>query len=515
MSKKIILVIIIIFLLSLGIYLGFLKKEKPELSLTQVSRGTVTQEVSETGQVKVGEEINLSFKNAGRIEKISVRVGELIKESQVLAGLDTQELKIQLEEAQANLSISQAKLDKLLAGASPEEIQIAKTKVSNAQISLDGAKKDLTDSYEDALLTLDDTYLKIDNALEIVKTIQRTYFTSYDQESIRVIESRDKIENNLSKVKVYLDLAKSNSQPESVETALAETKKSLEATFSGLTIVRQICEEPSYRDRVSSTNKTSLDNQRTNINTALTNITNSQQTISTNKLSLELSRGKLQLSQDELNLLIAKPRQEDIDLYQAQVNQAQTKIQLLENQLEDAVLKSPVSGQVKKISKKEGETVQPMRQDAVISLLPSLPFEIEADIYEEDVVKMDINNLVDISLVAFPGQVFQGKVISIEPAEKVIEGVVYYQVTIVFEKEPPQGLKPGMTADLIIKTVSKENVLIIPESSIQKKEGKSIIQVFKNGLISEREIEIGLRGSNELVEVISGLKEGEEVILTP
>jgi hypothetical protein len=42
---------------------------------------------------------------------------------------------------------------------------------------------------------------------------------------------------------------------------------------------------------------------------------------------------------------------------------------------------------------------------------------------------------------------------------------------------------------------------------------KTIVEVFKNNSIEEREIEVGLKGTNDLVEVISGLKEGEEVIL--
>jgi len=184
----------------------------------------------------------------------------------------------------------------------------------------------------------------------------------------------------------------------------------------------------------------------------------------------------------------------------------------LENQIEDTVLRSPVDGQVTKINKRVGEQVQPMLKDPVISLLPVAPFEVEVDIYEEDIVKINVGNSVDIVLTPFPDEILKGKVVSIDPVEKLIEGVVYYEITIDFE-DPPEKLKPGMTADVIIKTASRENVLVIPEEAIEKKDGKVIVQVFIGKTPQEREIEIGLIGSDDMVEVISGLKEGEEVVI--
>jgi len=534
MSKKIILTIVVILLLAVGIYQGFLKKEEPVFTLAEVSRGNIVQEVSETGVVKKGEEINLSFKNTGRIEKIYVEVGNQIKSGENLAKLGTTQLQIQLQEAKAALDLAQAQLEKLLAGASQEEIQMAETAIDNAETALKStqqnledveasAEEDLKAAYEDALNVLDDSYLKADNALRVADLIQRAYFVQSDQEGIRVRDNKDKIEKAISQVEPYLDTAKTDSTHSNIDIALPQMKDALDKIYSALRFIREVCEQPTYRNNVSSADKTSLDTQKAYINTALTNVTNSQQTISSTKVTNESdintaksaisqAEGALKLARDELTLLLASPRQEDINLYEAQVNQAEAQVNLLENQIQDATLTSPVNGQITKINKRVGEMVQPMLQDAVITLLPAAPFEIEADIYEEEVVKMNIGNQVSISLVAFPEQVFQGKVISIKPAEKIIEGVVYYGVAIAFE-EIPEGVKPGMTADVIIKTASKENVLIVPQDALQKKDNKTIVEVLKEGNIENREIEAGLFGSNDMVEVISGLEEGETIIL--
>ena len=105
-----------------------------------------------------------------------------------------------------------------------------------------------------------------------------------------------------------------------------------------------------------------------------------------------------------------------------------------------------------------------------------------------------------------------GKVISIDPVEKLIEGVVYYETTISFD-DILAGLKPGMTADLTIHAASKENVLTIPKGAIQEKDGKITVEVLNGKSTQQKEIKIGLKGSNDLIEVVSGLEEGEEIIV--
>ena len=55
--------------------------------------------------------------------------------------------------------------------------------------------------------------------------------------------------------------------------------------------------------------------------------------------------------------------------------------------------------------------------------------------------------------------------------------------------------------------------MIISEDAVQEKDGKTIVEVLLAGGTEEREVEVGLEGSDDMVEIISGLKEGEKVIL--
>jgi len=527
--KKIIIILVAI-LLVVEIYLIFFKKDKLDFTISTVSRGTVTQEISETGTIKKGEKIDLSFKSPGKVEKIYVKVGEEVKTGDSLAKLDSRQLSIQLNEAKASLDLYSAQFNKLLSGASLQEIQIVETAKDNAEISSISAQQSLTDirlqaenslasAYEDALNSLDDAYLKIYNSFNSADSIQRTYFVSNNQEDIKVRENVGIISTAMSGAKSYLDVAKVSSKRSDTDTALSKMKNYLSVVSEALKIIRENCEAASYRDRVTSTEKTSLDTYRGYINTALTSIATSQQTISSTKTTndyninvaqarVSAAEGAFNSAQNEYSRVTADPRQEDVDLYGAQVNQAKARVSLLESQISDTTLRSPTNGQIATIEKKEGEIVQGI----MITLLPSSPFEVRADIYEEDVVKMKVGNSVQISLVAFPNQIFTGKVIEVDPAGKLIDGVVYYETKIDFDNVP-EGIKSEMTADINIRTDMKENVLFVSGSAIQTVNGKNIVQVLEDKKIIDREVVIGLEGIDNMVEIISGLKEGEKIAI--
>ncbi len=531
MRKKIIFGIIIAFVvLAIVVWRGFIKEKEPEFLLAKAEMGAVVREVSETGSVKISDKIELGFNNSGRLEKIYVETGYKVETGQKLAQLDASQLYIELSESQAALEVTQADYNKLLAGSSAEEIKIAETGVFNAQINLKTsrqnlkdveaeAEEDLAQAYEDGLDVLDDGYLKIYNAYNVVSDVQRTYFTASDQEGSEAREKKQIIENALDQAEIYIEQAKNGSN-EKIDNALVKIKNTLTDTIDALTVVRNMAETPLYRNQVSSSDKTSLDNQKSYVSTARTSIISSQQTISSTKISNETNinsaqadvsskEAALQKAEDELALKKAGPTQENIDLYAAKINQAKAKVSLLNNKIQDSVLKSPASGQITEIKKKKGETVQ--ASEPVISFLAQGPFQIEVDIYEEDIVEVKPGLTTRITLAAFPDKVFQGKVVSVDPAEKLIDNVVYYRVIIGLEGEA-EGIKPGMTADIVVETAKKENVLTVPRGALTKKNGKTTVQVFENGKSQEQEVEVGLEGEDS-AEILSGLSEGDQIIL--
>jgi len=501
-NKKKIVVTILVVLLIFSIYQAFFKKNKNGINLAEVERGTITQEVSETGKIKKGEEIDLNFENSGKIEKIYVKVGDNVTANQDLAKLDTSQLYIQLKEAEANFDVINAK-------KSDAQISLkdAQDKLEDA---IAAADKTIEEDYKDALATLDDAYLKTYNALIFINYLRDTYFNRGDEQSINVLEDKVKIERAFNQIKSYTETAKSSLKDEDIDIALSKTEDALSDVKIGLEEARKEMETIVYKDIISSTNKSALDTHKLNINTVYASVISAQQNISLAKIN---NKTNIDTAQSTISSLENQLKQSETGLYQAQLSQAQAQISLLENQINDATLKSPIEGQITKVNKGEGELVQPTSQDAFVTVLPKVSFELETNIYEEDVIKMEIGNPVEISLIAIPGKVFNGKVAVIDPAEELIEGVVYYKVTIVFDEELPQSAKPGMTADVKIITSEKENVLTVPQETIQKKNGNKIIQVYKNKKTEDREVVTGLEVSDGLVEIVSGLQEGEKIII--
>jgi len=531
MRKKIIIIGAVLAVILIGGYfLFFTRNGKEQYKTATVSFGEVIREVSETGAVKVSEKINIGFKYSGKIKKIGVAVGDKVLSGQELAELDTSELYIKLSEARAALEAAEADYQKLLAGSSVEEIRVAEAEAYNAQVSLSnaeqnledveiGAAEDLNQAYKNALDTLDDAYLKAYNAQNAVESIRRTYFSSSDQESTKVKENEAIIENSLVQIGLNVSLAQDGSDQD-IETALSKTKEELADIKKALEIIREITEAIKYRDVVSDADKTILDNQKLYIITIRSDVVSDEQTISTVKItnktninaakaSVASAQAALQKARDQLELKKAGPVQEDINLYLAKIKQAEANVSLLNNKIAESVLRAPLPGQIIEINKKKGETVQPT--DYVFSFLPSGDFQVEADIYEEDIVDIKEGDPVKINLPAFPDEELTGKVVSVNPAEKLIDGVVYYEVNIIFE-EIREGIKPGMTADIVIETNRKENVLVIPREALEKRNGIKIVKVLYGNQIENREIKTGLEGDN-YVEIISGLSKGEQVII--
>ena len=79
-----------------------------------------------------------------KVDEIQEHIAYMV--SQNLVKLESNQLYIQLSEAQANLSVTKARLDKLVNGESIDEIKVTEISVTNAQISLDTANKNLNDA---------------------------------------------------------------------------------------------------------------------------------------------------------------------------------------------------------------------------------------------------------------------------------------------------------------------------------------------------------------------------------
>lgn len=147
-TKKVInwLVVIIVILIIIAFGYNYYKKaaiSSAEYVTAKVERGNLEQTVSATGTIKPLSEVELNFKNAGKIVAINAQKGDKVKEGDVLAKQDDVSFQISVQQAQANLTSAIATLNQLKAGASEEDIEVARKNVDSAQTAYDNAVKNL------------------------------------------------------------------------------------------------------------------------------------------------------------------------------------------------------------------------------------------------------------------------------------------------------------------------------------------------------------------------------------
>jgi HlyD family secretion protein len=153
MNKKTLLITTGVAIIISGIVgLFFLKHDNAHYELVTVKRGDLLQEVSASGKVESSSKIDLHFKNSGKLVEMNVKVGKKVSAGQLLAKQDTSQLDAQVLEMQAGIDLQNAKLQQLISGASPEDINVYETAIVNAEQSLEDSKKNIIDKIKNFVI---------------------------------------------------------------------------------------------------------------------------------------------------------------------------------------------------------------------------------------------------------------------------------------------------------------------------------------------------------------------------
>jgi RND family efflux transporter MFP subunit len=184
-------------------------------------------------------------------------------------------------------------------------------------------------------------------------------------------------------------------------------------------------------------------------------------------------------------------------------------------QLQQRIVYSPIAGLITRYEATVGELA--VAHTPLVTII-SDSLAIEAFVPEVDSAKVSLGDEAVFTLDAYGSDAeFQARVAAVDPAETVIDGVSSYKTTMELV-EPDTRIKSGMTANIEIFTDRRESVIAIPQRAVVAKEGKKFVRVIqrdKSGKSTFKEAAVvtGLQGSDGRVEIISGLREGDEVAL--
>src|SRR6476659_3974582 len=170
-------------------------------------------------------------------------------------------------------------------------------------------------------------------------------------------------------------------------------------------------------------------------------------------------------------------------------------------------LTSPISGIVIERNGTIGATVG---SDAnVFKIIDASRVWIDANVFEKDLERVRRGQEVKVSVPAFPGATFSGRVILVS---SVVDPETR-SVKVRTEVPNPDGrLKPDMFANVEIITDLHRAAISIPESAVLNDEGKTVVFVAEGNGYKKRQVQAGIQ-NNDRVEIVDGLNAGDKVVV--
>jgi HlyD family secretion protein len=420
-----------------------------------VGTQNIIDQVVLSGRTESISSVSLGFADSGRVNRVFVTEGQIVKKGQVLAELEMGDLIAQLSSARAELTIARANMNT----------------VNNQQDALvETAKRALYGSLEAYPI---DTF-----STKSSPTIYGSYNGNEDGEyKLEIYSSSAPTGASVS----YSGL-ESGVTPLTVGNRIALGTKGLYIQFpdANYANMKWVIPVPNNRSSTYAGLKAAYDTAVASRNVATGNAGN--------------------------NAL----------LLQARVDQANATINQINSAIARRKITAPFSGTISSVDLKEGESTIGISKDTSpgVSMLATDQYKVVIKIPEIDVARVSANTPVSINLDAYgPDVQFAGTLTTINPAETIVDGVPVYEGTVLFT-DRDERIRSGMTATVTIKIGEKNGVIAIPGSYIRedKVARKFYVQIVDaDNKTSEREIKPGIRGSDGMTEILSGINTGEIV----
>ncbi|MBI2064497.1 MAG: biotin/lipoyl-binding protein [Candidatus Yanofskybacteria bacterium] len=480
----------------------------PDYEFMTISRGELVQEVSVTGKVRPAQEVDLQFESSGRVATINYKVGDKINTGAVIASLDNQDLQAAVISAKADLEKTQRDFNSI---NDPAVYSALRVELENAKINLEQVTKksdaDLAADYSSAFNVMREAMTQLDTSSVILEYLRKTYFeTNYFIEPT-VKQYQVKVNSGLDRVlAIFPEINQSNIivpelyvRMDSALLELSDTCQSLRSAFTFL----QTQIQANTNLISSSTDRASVNTEATAISSDLSAVSSAIRDIAdqgvANQKSIADANAKLATAQATF------PTSEDILKKQSALLSAQS-------QLRKTLIIAPFVGVIGKIDIERGQTISSSL--VAISLISSAKYQIEANITEIDIGKVGVGNPAILTLDAYgSGVPLNARVSVIDTSATIVDGVTTYKTIFEFAGPIDSGIRPNMTANIDVQTARKPNVIAIPQRAIISRNGNKIVRVQRSkDSIEEQVVTTGLSGKDGLIEITSGLSEGDVIV---
>lgn len=224
----------------------------------------------------------------------------------------------------------------------------------------------------------------------------------------------------------------------------------------------------------------------------------------------------------------AKPEMEAIE---ANIKQAEIEVNTAETNVGYTKITAPMDGTVISVPVSEGQTVNANQTTPTIVTIADLSkMKIKPEISEGDITKVKAGQEVSFTILSDSQTVYHSVIDSVDPANTTTSdssstssstssssssttSAIYYYANVLIDN-PDRTLRIGMTTENNIKIANAKDVLLVSNMAIQKRDGKSVVNILNDkNQPEQREVETGVQNDFQ-TEIKSGLNEGEKVIVS-
>jgi RND family efflux transporter MFP subunit len=186
---------------------------------------------------------------------------------------------------------------------------------------------------------------------------------------------------------------------------------------------------------------------------------------------------------------------------------AESQLTLAKREYNDTKITSPISGVVTARMVDKGDYVK--RDNVVVQVVDISTLKVKLNVAEKDAFKLKPGDEVAVTTDVYPGVTFKGK---IETISDQADNAHTYPVEITLPNSKEHPLKGGMFGRIMFTSIKNNESVIIPREALVGSVRDAKVFVVKNGIASERSVVIGSTSDN-MLEVLSGLKEGEQIVV--
>ena len=221
----------------------------------------------------------------------------------------------------------------------------------------------------------------------------------------------------------------------------------------------------------------------------------------------------------------------EMEAIEANIKQAEIEVNIAETNVGYTKITAPMDGTVISVPVSEGQTVNANQTTPTIVTIADLSkMKIKPEISEGDITKVKAGQEVSFTILSDSQTVYHSVIDSVDPANTTTSNssstssstssssssttsAIYYYANVLIDN-PDRTLRIGMTTENNIKIANAKDVLLVSNMAIQKRDGKSFVNVLNDkNQPEQREVETGVQNDFK-TEIKSGLNEGEKVIVS-